>query len=67
LLVRCCYVIFLSFIFNNSSFFIFFSQAPDENEMLEFMENSNTQENDNANQSELTTSDDTITDRQQVK
>lgn len=46
-------------------FFIFSSQAPDENEMLELMKNSQIQASNNTDQSDLTTSDDTITDRQQ--
>jgi len=47
---------------------MFSSQAPNENEMLEYMHNSNNQENNHTNSAESTTSDDTITDRQeQVK
>jgi hypothetical protein len=41
--------------------------VPNENEMFEIMQNSNTQGSNNTNQSESTISDDTITDRQQVK
>jgi hypothetical protein len=47
---------------------VFSSQAPDENEMLEFMQNPNSEGNDITNQSESTIADDTITERhQQVK
>ncbi len=53
--------------FNLINFLIFSSQVPNENEMFEIMQNSNTQGSNNTNQSESTISDDTITDRQQVK
>ena len=53
--------------FNLINFLIFSSQAPNENEMFEIMQNSNTQGSNNTNQSESTIADDTLTDRQQVK
>jgi hypothetical protein len=43
---------------------IFSSHAPNENEMFEIMPNSNTEVNTNTNQSDSTTSDNTVTDRQ---
>jgi hypothetical protein len=46
-------------------FLIFSSQVPNEDEMIGYTHNSNTQGDSNTNQSESTTSDDTITDRQQ--
>jgi len=68
LLIRCCFCIFQYYLFQLNHFFVFSSQAPDENEMLEFMQNPTSEGNDITNQFESTIADDTITEQhQQVK
>ncbi len=63
------FFVFTPFISNKSFIYLFFlifsSQVPNEDEMIGYTHNSNTQGDSNTNQSESTTSDDTITDRQQ--
>jgi hypothetical protein len=51
--------------FNLIILLIIYSHAPDDNEMIEFIQNPSTEVNDGTNQSESSVSDDTITDRQQ--